>query len=190
MDFTELEFEGTLLESRPSCCLRDVRVLMRDMRKSLMNHWKVEPIALAVGGRPTSCLRVTWQTEPGWFARLFRGIKSVQTSATFAGTGEVWHMLPGWRRAPRAFESQLREAESQLLLADLVMRVPPQKQASPDRDSTPPITPIAEPEMSTAPDSHVSRHERPDRAQSVSSVQAHSRAEPAAHRRFRRPKLH
>ena len=80
-----------------------------------MKDIQVEVIALAVGGAPKSRLRLTWKTEPSWLTRKILGVRTVEVSAVFAGTGEVWHVLPDWRRAPPAFEQELQRLEARLV---------------------------------------------------------------------------
>jgi len=155
-----------------------------------MNQWKVEAIALALGGHPMSRLRVTWHTEPSWFARVFRRLKSVERSAVFAGTGDVWHVLPDWQRASPVFERQLREAESRLLSTQQQVRVAPTQHSAqgPRRDLTAAVQ-APEHVVNETPDLHT-RSAQVEHLQPVVTVHAHSKAEVTAHRRFRRMKLH
>jgi hypothetical protein len=80
-----------------------------------MKDIQVEVIALAAGGTPKSRLRLMWKTEPSWLTRKILGVRRVEVSAVFAGTGEIWHVLPDWRRAPPAFEQELQRLEARLL---------------------------------------------------------------------------
>ncbi len=155
-----------------------------------MNEWKVEAIALAVGGHPLSRLRVTWHTEPSWFARVFRGLRSVERSATFAGTGDVWHWLPDWQRASPVFERQLREAESRFLSTYQELRAAPSQDSvqAPGRDSTAAVQ-VPENVVNVTTDLHT-RSAQVDHLQPAATVHIHSKAEVTAHRRFRRMKLH
>jgi hypothetical protein len=83
-----------------------------------MKDMHVEVITLAISGNPKSRLRVTWKTQPNLFARIVLRARSVEMSAIFAGTRDVWHVLPEWRRAPRAFELQLKQFEARLMRGD------------------------------------------------------------------------
>ena len=151
-----------------------------------MNQWKVEVIALAMGGHPMSRLRVTWHTEPGWFARVFRGLESVERSAIFAGTGDVWHVLPDWRRASRTFEKHLRQFEFRLIWGDA-----PAASSSPSRPLAATPRDTGEPLTRTAPAvAHRIAPESGAPVHCVSTMQVHSKAQATAHRRFRRLKLH
>jgi hypothetical protein len=80
-----------------------------------MKDIQVEVIASAAGGTPKSRLRLTWTTEPSWLTRKILGVRRVEVSAVFAGTGEIWHVLPDWRRAPPAFEQELQRLEARLV---------------------------------------------------------------------------
>ncbi len=67
-----------------------------------MKLMDMEVIALAVGRQPKSRLRLTWQEDPTWIGRLLFGLKPVEVSTIFVGTGRVWHALPRWQRvSPR-----------------------------------------------------------------------------------------
>ena len=137
-----------------------------------------------------SRLRVTWHTEPSWFARVFRRLKSVERSATFAGTGDVWHWLPDWQRASPAFERELRKAESRFLSTYQELRVAPSQDSvqAPGRDSTAAVQ-VPERVVNETPDLQT-RSVQVEHLQPVVTVHAHSKAEVTTHRRFRRMKLH
>lgn len=157
-----------------------------------MNQWTVEVIALAVGGHPMSRLRVTWHTKPGWFARVFRGLESVERSAIFAGSGDVWHVLPDWRRASRTFEKQLRQFESRYIWGDAAPeRSPSSPRVATTQHAGDPLTRKPEPVIRTAPAVAQRTEPRSSAALgSVATVQVHSKADASAHRRFRRFRLH
>lgn len=189
IDFTKSEFTGRMdLEWARPVSHHDVGPSVR-VEDTVMNQWKVEAIALAVGGHPLSRLRVTWHTKPGWVARVLQGVKSVERSATFAGTGHVWHRLPDWQRASPVFESQLREAESKFLAAHQELRVVP-SQHSPHEVRVESTAAVRVPEhaANSTPDVHT--RGQVEHMQPVATVHVHSKADVAANRRFRRMKLH
>jgi hypothetical protein len=157
-----------------------------------MNQWKVEVIALAVGGHPLSRLRVTWQSEPGWFARVFRGLERVERSAIFAGTGDVWHVLPDWRRASRTFEQHLRQFESRLIFGDAPTASNPPSLRLATTSPDPGESLARKPAPATRTTPALAHRVEPESGAAVqsSTVQVHSKAVATMHRRFRRIKLH
>src|SRR5581483_6192698 len=75
---------------------------------------RVEVIALAKGTLK-SRLRLTWKTEPSWLARKVLRTSSIELSAEFAGTADIWHVLPEWRRVPPVLDRELQRLEHWLL---------------------------------------------------------------------------
>ena len=153
-----------------------------------MKDLQVEVIALAISGNPKSRLRVTWKTQPSLFARIVLRARSVAVSAIFAGTGDVWHVLPEWRRAPRDFERQLKQFEARLIRGDEAMPATSRPRAT----AAQPVVPAGLVSSNVADERSTDRlptlreivERRPD------EVPVHARVTVYVPRRSRRLKLH